>query len=278
MQNNVITKLKIPQLNEFNLQIKYSETNRNSHWHEIDLHTHNEFELYINLSGDISFLVENKLYDLTRGDVIIARPGEHHHCVYRSNAPHKLFWILFDCRKNKDILDFLQDCFSENYISPLNDMREELLELCHKLHSYPLSNEEKIYSFFRIFSILKNSRNSISENQSVLPIELHKIIEYIEQHIHEEITVSGIAKALYISQSSLERKFKKTLDITPLKYIRKKKLILAAEMLQNGKSVLTAGTSVGYNDTSYFIELFKQYYGVTPCQYKKNSTNNKKTR
>lgn len=104
-----------------------------------------------------------------------------------------------------------------------------------------------------------------------MPQELRKIIDYIDAHIYEEITVTGIAKALYISQGAFERKFKAALDITPSEYIRKKKLVLAAEMLKDGKSVLTAGSSVGYNDASYFIELFKRYYGVTPYQYKKNN-------
>ena len=96
MHSGEITKIKIPTLNEFDFQIKLTETNRSLHTHEIGLHTHNEFELYVNLSGDVSFLVENNLYNLSRGDVIIARPGEYHHCIYRSDAPHKFFWILFN--------------------------------------------------------------------------------------------------------------------------------------------------------------------------------------
>ena len=269
MHSGEITKIKIPTLNEFGFQIKLTETNRSLHTHEIELHTHNEFELYINLSGDVSFLVENNLYDLSRGDVIIARPGEYHHCVYKSDAPHKFFWILFDCNKNREILDFLQDGFCRNYISPQDDLREEFLELCYTLHNGVLTDEEKIYAFFRIFAILKQSKNSLSE-KSLLSHELHKIIDYIGIHIHEEITVNGIAKALYISQSTLERRFKEALNTTPSEYIKKKKLMLAAELLREGKSVLVAGTSVGYNDNSYFIELFKRYYKVTPYQYKKN--------
>ena len=150
-----------------------------------------------------------------------------------------------------------------------SDLREELLELCYTLHGGSLTQEDKIYAFFRIFAILRKSKSAVSAKQSVLPRELSNIINYIEGHIYEEITVSDIAKSLYISQSTLERRFKEALDITPLEYIRKKKLILAAEMLQDGKSVLVAGTSVGYSDTSYFIEIFKRYYGITPYQYKK---------
>lgn len=268
MYSGKITKLNIPALNEFDFQIKFSETNRSTHTHEIELHTHTEFELYINISGDVSFLVENNLYDLSRGDVIIARPGEYHHCVYRSDAPHKLFWILFDCQKNMEILDFLKENFCENYISPRDDLREELITLCHSFHSDDLSDEEKIYSFFRLFAILKQSKSSKSA-KSLMPQEIYKIIDYINQHIYDEINVCDIAKALFISQSTLERRFKEILSTTPLEYIRKRKLILAAELLRNGESVLTAGTTIGYNDNSFFIELFKRYYGVTPNQYKK---------
>ena len=46
MHSGEITKLKIPTLNEFEFQIKYTETDRHSHTNEIGLHTHSEFELY----------------------------------------------------------------------------------------------------------------------------------------------------------------------------------------------------------------------------------------
>lgn len=269
MEAGRTTKLEMPSIQQFDFQIKYTETDRRKHWHEIDLHTHKEFELYINLSGDVSFLVENTLYPLTRGDVIIARPNERHHCVYRSDKTHRLFWILFDCEKNRQLLDFLTPDFSGNYISPQGSLREELLEICCALHGNRLSREAQLYSFFRIFAILKSSRSAISLPKEAGTEELREIIDYINSHIHEEITVAHMAKELFISQSTLERKFRKALDIRPLEFIRRKKLILAAQLLQEGKSVLQAGADVGYNDNSYFIELFKRYYGTTPYQYQK---------
>lgn len=278
MHNGTITKLKISSLNEFNFQIKYTETDQKSHVHEIGIHTHNECELYINISGDISFLVENKLYHLSHGDVIIARPGEQHHCIYRSSKPHKLLWILFDCSKNHEILDVLQEDFYENFISPQEDLRDELLELCFALHRNLLSEEERIYAFFRIFAILKKSKKIGSGQQSELPREIQDMINYIDLHITESITVKSIARELFISHSTLERKFKEWLDMTPLEFIKAKKMLLATKMLRDGKSVLETAISVGYNDSSYFIELFKQYYGITPYQYKKKITMKNTTR
>ena len=275
MQSGKITQLKMPGICPFDFQIKYTETNQKIHFHEIDIHTHDEFELYINLSGDISFLVENTLYPVSRGDVIIARPGVQHHCIYRSEKPHKLFWILFDCKKNQAILDFLQQDFRENFISPRDDLREELLSLCEKLHSQTLSKEEQLYSFFRFFAILRESRNQQPFAENSLPRDLAEIIGYINRHICEELSVAEIAKHFYLSQSTLERRFKQTLKITPLAFIRKKKLFLATQMLRSGESVIKTSLNLGYNDISYFIELFKRNYHCTPHEYKLANTKSK---
>lgn len=266
-----VTQIKMPSLGSFALQIKYTETDRRHHSHEIELHTHSEFELYINLSGDVSFLVEDALYPLSRGDVIIARPGEHHHCVYRSDAPHKLFWILFDSHKNADFWDFAKDGLCENFISPREDLRDELISLCYSLHGKQQTEEEKLYTFLRFFAILKESRGN--QKHPVMPEDISVIVEYIHAHIGEELSVSDIAEIFYISKSTLERRFKETLDMTPRAFIIRTKMISAAEMLKSGSSVLDAGTAVGYRDNSYFISLFRRYYGVTPYRYKKESGN-----
>ena len=49
MPDKKITKINMPNINAFDFQIKYCETNRETHIQEIDVHTHNEFELYINI-------------------------------------------------------------------------------------------------------------------------------------------------------------------------------------------------------------------------------------
>lgn len=270
MQSGKITEIEMPALSSFHFQIKYTETDRARHFHEIDLHTHSEFEIYINLAGEVSFLVENTLYPLSRGDIIIARPGEHHHCVYRGDASHRLFWILFDCKSNEGFWDFLKTDFRENYVSPTPELRDEIIALCTALHGGGMTKEEELYSLLRLFAILKKSRTAEREGAHALAKDLSEMIRYINEHIGEEISAEEIANAFYISKSTLERRFKEQLSITPTEFIRRKKLHLAVELLQKGESVLDAGVAVGFRDTSYFIELFKRYYGTTPYRYKKN--------
>ena len=45
-------------------------------------HIHDLCEIYVNLSGNVSFVVERNLYKILPGDIIITKPYEYHHCVY----------------------------------------------------------------------------------------------------------------------------------------------------------------------------------------------------
>lgn len=259
---------KIPSINEFNFKIDYSETNKKNHTYEIDLHTHQEFELYINISGDVSFLVENKLYPLSYGDIIFVRPGQEHHYVYRSDLKHKFFWILLDMKDNPLIADYF-NCCKTNYISPENELKEELISLCFDAVNDNLTDADKLYCFFRILHILKTSSKKTSLENDMLPEDLAKVLSYIDGHISENLQVSDISKALYISESTIRRRFKEYLNTSPLLFIQKRKLHYAAKMLKRGESVINAGINVGYADNSYFIQLFKREYNVTPYHYKK---------
>ena len=267
MKSGIIKKFKTPKINPFDFQIKYTETDRNRHRFEIDMHAHTEFEIYINLSGDVSFLVNNRLYPLTRGDIIISRPGEMHHCVYHNDAKHKLVWILFDCKKNPEFFEHLIHS-DINYISPSENLKTELAELCFSLLKNNQSDFDNTYSFLRILKIIQiSSAKTLPQNS--IPKDFIQILNYIDEHITENLTVTDISNGTFLSTSTIERRFKKYANLTPIEFVQKKKMCLAAEKLRKGESVLSAGESVGYDDNSYFIQIFKRCFKITPYQYKK---------
>ena len=68
-------------------------------------HIHGECEIYIHLSGDVSFMVEDQIYPIQYGNVVITRPYEYHHCIYHSKTKHRHFWILFSGENNEKLLE-----------------------------------------------------------------------------------------------------------------------------------------------------------------------------
>ena len=92
---------------------------------------------------------------------------------------------------------------------------------------------------------------------------LKKMNEVIEENIADpSLGVDKLEAAASMSSSTLLRKFKKLLNTTPNNYIRTKRLILAARMMEEGNDRASdVCWSCGFNSTSYFTKCFKEYYG-----------------
>ena len=180
-----------------------------------------------------------------------------------------MFWILFDGQQNAELLDLFYGEECVDFISPTEDEKAELIDLCVRLHSKSCNDTELYISFFRLLEILRRNKTNKSSFNHSIPRALTEALLYIEQHISEPLPLSRIAENLHCSESTLDRLFRENLKITPFEFVRKKKMILAAAQLREENSVLDVGLALGYSDNSHFIKLFRQYYGVTPLQYKK---------
>ena len=78
-------KFTIPEMSQVDMSINYIDIDTASLLNQNETHIHKECEIYINLSGNVCFEVENRLYPVSRGSVIVTRPFEYHHCIYRSS-------------------------------------------------------------------------------------------------------------------------------------------------------------------------------------------------
>ena len=95
-----------------------------------------------------------------------------------------------------------------------------------------------------------------------------RVVEYIENHLSEELSVRQLANMAYVSPDHLTRSFKKRFQQTVIDYILKKRMTLAGELLRDRKLTITmVSDCVGFGNYSYFTEQFKKFYGMTPREY-----------
>lgn len=136
-------------IQSFEVKSTYCELDAHSRKNAFESHIHNECEIYINLSGDVSFVVENSCYLITPGSIIITRPFEYHHCVYHSNKLHKHFWMLFSAAGNEYLFDkfYNRKAGEGNLLMLEKDKTEELISICEKLTFETGSELEKYLVF-----------------------------------------------------------------------------------------------------------------------------------
>lgn len=96
---------------------------------------------------------------------------------------------------------------------------------------------------------------------------------FIEKNAADKLAVSRLAQHSAMAERTFIRRFKNATGNTPSEYIQRVKVELAKKLLENDKTpVKEVCYETGYEDQSYFRNIFKKYTGLTPVDYKKQFT------
>lgn len=99
--------------------------------------------------------------------------------------------------------------------------------------------------------------------------QVTKCMEYVYDHLHEKLSVSDIAAALGLSVQYLSALFHAETGITLNRYILKKRIEAACELLKySDYETGDIGSFLSFASHSYFIQKFRQETGLTPKQYR----------
>ena len=265
-QNIVLSALPVPQIQ---YHLSYQKLAQ-SHGAEKP-HIHDSYEIYVNVSGDVAFLVNNRLYPVRKGDVIVSRPGDVHICVYRSEAPHECYCFWLNCPEDSPLLTFTKRTDFSNFIHYSDDTRRELLRLLQRLKDAEDAHREPARTayVFRLLALF-NEGEQTEQERTMLPKSIQQVLDYINCNFTQLHCVDDIVKATHISNSTLNRWFRTYLQLSPHKYMEALKLSYAQKLLLEGRSVTDVCNLSGFTDCSRFIAIFKGKFGQTPLQYQKN--------
>lgn len=105
--------------------------------------------------------------------------------------------------------------------------------------------------------------NSITE-------QLNKAMDYIEEHIEDEMLQDDVSFVTSYSRYHFGRLFYYIADMPLSEYIRKRKLTRAAEELVGSNvKVIDMAVKYGYDSADSFTRAFKVQHGVTPSELRK---------
>lgn len=97
------------------------------------------------------------------------------------------------------------------------------------------------------------------------------ILQYMEQHYDENITLKSAADRIYMNASYFSTLFRKKTGITFVHYLQKLRIERAKELLLDPQyKIYEVAVKVGFVDEKYFFKVFKNCEGVTPNEYRDN--------
>lgn len=234
----------------------------------------NSYQLICVKSGKLILESPDTNAEILPGHAVIIDCYAQHH--YYTPEPTEFTWLHYDGNNCRNIYNKLKEdrCLIQDGQNAMNlsIFMESLLTLARaEAPSSEIDLSENINR--HILSLIKGftkERQMHQTNDLAM-----RAIDYIENNYTLPIKVSDIAKSLYISESNLLRVFNAQTGSSPHDYLRKYRLEQARiRILSTNDRIRDIAFSAGFNSEEYFSWAFKQKFGVSPGQYRRNDKNN----
>lgn len=232
-------------------------------------HTHNTYEMIWFLDGDATHVVEDRIYKLKKGDLVLIRPSQYHFIRIDSISRYERYNIQFDpIADHVEGIDLLPEGIE---VISLEDapIIESLFE---KGDYYQSCSSEDIFAkvFSHLLSELFYYIYLIPQSKVQKGERLSGVISGALQYINENLctieSIAELAERLFVSESYLFRLFKKELHQTPKKYIREKRLLLAQKMILAGEKPTEVCKRCGFLEYTTFYRSYLSFFGVAPSE------------
>lgn len=248
----------------------------------VDLHWHEELEIVYCAQGFMDIRIPSKSFHIEQGEIAIFNTNVMHYIDCSKNCVLQSFVF-----KERLISGFEDSALSKKYIQPLLQCHSFDCVIFHRknIHWFKeafhaIKNETFAYEFivqknlgFILLDVYKILEQKIEENTFDKNIDnkrLRSMISYIHENYAQSIDVQSIADIVGISKRECLRCFKKTIQISPMQYLIKYRIMKSAEFLLKNPttSIVQISLDCGFDSPSYYTQMFKRYYNCTPKEYR----------
>ena len=235
--------------------------------------------------GEASLRIEGNLYDIKEGDVVLLNPDELHMSERKDNcymekivlhindgllgqfsADRSVFFekiakkakgkgnlIASNTANSLGLSKKIEDCLS---LAAENTPESDVLLCC------------KTVEVLSALSSLIQNIDDISANTSKGNKTVNKIIDYINRHYAEPITLDTLSDRFHFSKYYISHLFKDFVGISPYDYLIARRLYVCNNLIRGGTSVKEAAIEAGFTNYSNFFRLYKKHFQITPQQFK----------
>lgn len=232
-------------------------------------HYHSYFEIYLLDVGTCSYFIDNKVYQVEAGDLILIPPGTLHKANYTQGAhARRLIGCsaqyvpqdvvdrlpsLLHLYRNPAILPEIKAIFEqvERETAREDGFTEQVL--IHHMHLF----------FYTLVRGATGYTHALSGNSHI-----EQAVLYIKAHYDRALPLAEVARHIAVSPEHLSRIFKKETGLGFSEYLTALRLQRAETMIKEDphRRISAVAFACGFNDSNYFSKKFKQVYGYAPVQ------------
>lgn len=260
------------------------------------LHWHEHFEIIVMRKGHAIFHIDSKPYKAGPGDVIMVPSGGLHVGYSLREGDISYVSIVFHASLFKDRS---QDSQHEQVVAPYLNNRFQfpvkpaeqnpaclpyyallesiIKEVKGRELAFQLIVKNQLYLFFtllaRSFPPRHLSDRLQSERYSVNRERFKPLLEHLENHLDERITIEWAAKYVNLNPYHFCKTFKKLTGRTFIDYVNQCRVNEAERLLlETDDTVTEVAGKIGCDNPNYFTKLYRQYKGLTPSAARKSAS------
>jgi len=185
---------------------------------------------------------------------------------------HWYFFDDFQRRYPKVKLDRKRFITLDNNVyctGSVNAARDVILYLVEKFFDESVASEVAKHFTHEIKRSYESMLLGYQQQDTHHDEQIIKVQEWLQDNYQQGIIFNEIAAQFKMSVRSFNRRFKTAANKTPIQYLQEIRIEHSKELLKRSNlSIAEVSYAVGYQDTSYFSNLFKKLASVTPVEYR----------
>lgn len=212
-------------------------------------------------SGQGTFWINEEKYEIRPSQVFVIPPGELVEYEADKENPWSYIWIGFE--SGIDVTEIIsQPVFSFPQGKSLFEAMAGSIEL---------KNGREIYLCSKIFELMYMLFPS-EEKEGRRQVYVRQAKNYIKSEYMTGITVGDVAASLGLDRSYFSGLFREEVGKTPKEYLRDVRMQqAAAHLLKRDYTITEIAMAVGYPDVFAFSRVFRNYFGISPREYREKN-------
>lgn len=247
-------------------------------------HFHSTYEIYVLMSGQREFFIQDRTITIAEGDVVIISPNVLHRTTNAERPKHERLIINMHAQYfsvDGSHEEVLQPLLQRDYLILKGSLRSrELIDM----HTRAIMQEMKergsgfeLYAQTLAVQLLimccRHFRQHDAEPLAA-PSPMHEriseIVRYINDHYMEELSLHLLADQFYISPYYLSRSFKEATGFAFVEYVNSVRIKEAKKQLESSNlKVNLIAKKVGFGSVTHFGRVFKAVTGHSPLHYRR---------
>lgn len=243
------------------------------HWHSMP-HTHSCSELFFVTGGRGAFHLQNLVYPVQRGDLVIVNTGLEH--TETSDEASPLEYIVLGV-EGLEALSPQPDANGWAAVS-LHGLGTDLTPYLHAVVREMELQEPGFQAICQgllevILTLLIRHANftfSLADGDKKSSRECSMVRRYIDAHFKENLSLDQLAALAHVNKYYLVHTFTREYGTSPINYLISRRIHESRRLLEStNHSLSQISHMLGFSSPSYFSQVFRKQAGVSPQEYRK---------